>query len=130
MNTEGGLAKYGENTFIGESLKEILNPMKEETTRQHPWALPMINLVDPDKEESKLSEDEYVEIVKGMINSNNLFGNNKKSKDKHEYEMRTACITVGQQILMTIKESLVDEDWLRLRIGSLLNVEDTDILFG
>ena len=59
MNTKGGLAnygentfKYGENTFIGESLKEVLNPMKEETTKLHPWALPMINLVDPDKESS------------------------------------------------------------------------------
>ena len=87
MNTRGRLAQYGENTFIGESLKEILNPMKEETTRQHPWALPMIEFVDPDKEESKLSEDENIERVKEMRNSDNLFGNNKKSKDKHEYEI-------------------------------------------
>ena len=42
MNSKGNLSKYGENMFIGESLKEILNPMKEETTKQHPWAVPMI----------------------------------------------------------------------------------------
>ena len=33
MNSKGDLPKYGENTFIGESLKEILDPMKEETTK-------------------------------------------------------------------------------------------------
>ena len=64
MNSKGDLPKYGENTFIGESLKEILGPMKEETTKQHPWALPMIELVDPDKEDSSHSEDDYVQKVK------------------------------------------------------------------
>ena len=66
MNSKGNLVKYGENTFIGESLKEILNPMREETTRQHPWALPMIELVDPEKEDSRQSEDEYVQKIKEM----------------------------------------------------------------
>ena len=105
MNSKGNLSKYGENTFIGESLKEILNPMKEETKKQHPWALPMIELVDPDKEDSTQSEHDYVQKVKEMTKSNNIFGNNKKSKDKHEYETTTACITVGQQILMTTDDS-------------------------
>ena len=103
--------------------------MKEETTKQHPWALPMIELVDPDKEDSKQSEDQYVQKVKEMAESNNLFGNNKKSKDKHEYETTTACITVGQQILMTLKESLANGEWLKLRMETLLEVEDIDTLF-
>ena len=30
---------------------------------------------------------------------------------------------------MTIKESLVDDEWLKLRIGRFLNVDDIDILF-
>ena len=118
MNSKGNLSKYGENTFIGESLKEILGQTKEGTTKQHPWALPMIELVDPDKEDSKQSEDQYVEKVKQMTKSNNLFGNNKKSKDKHEYETTKACITVGQQILMPLKESLADDaaEWIKLRM--------------
>ena len=129
MNSKGNLSKYGENTFIGESLKEILGPMKEETTKQHPWALPMIELVDPDREDWKQTEEQFVEKVKQMPKSNNLFGNNKKSKDKHEYETTTACITVGQQILMTLKESLADDEWLKLRMEKLLDVNDIDILF-
>ncbi len=103
--------------------------MKEETTRQHPWALPMIELVDPDREDWKQTEEQFVEKVKQMPKSNNLFGNNKKSKDKHEYETTKACITVGQQILMTLKESLADDQWLKLRMEKLLDVNDIDILF-
>ena len=89
----------------------------------------MIELVDPDKEDSRQSEDEYVQKVKDMTKSNNLFGNNKKSKDKHEYETTTACTTVGQQIL-TLKDSLADDEWLKLRMEKLLNVNDIDILFA
>ena len=73
MNSKGNLSKYGENTFIGESLKEILNPMKEETTKQHPWALPMIELVDPDKEDSTQSEHDIGIDAPDLLTASNLF---------------------------------------------------------